>query len=490
MSNGFDPRIPEDVLDPERGAGCGTAERRRPKGSPVPFIALALFASAGLGALMLANNAGEETGAFVAAKPAVSDQRDVRDSALQTADLSLPPFPAALDNLEPLPAVSRRFAALQRRQTLSDLLDELGAPREEANAALYALFDRDLLDPRRLKPGLGVEVVFHDDAGAQSLRGLVVRPEEGRALTVSRRGDGEFIARETRVRLEPEVRRVAGTIDSSLYAAALAQGASDQQVVEFAQIFAYDVDFQREIRSGDRFEIVFEAMVDERGRPVQSGEILYAELNGRFTDRAFYRFTPSDDGITDYFDGKGESARKFLMKTPINGARLSSRFGMRRHPISGYSRMHKGTDFAAPTGTPVYAAGNGVVERASRYGGYGKYVRIQHANDYETAYAHLSRYGPGVKKGRRVKQGDIIGYVGSTGASTGPHLHYEVLIDGKQVDAMSLKLPTGRKLDGGILEEFEIAKARIDGLRGLGAPAGDMSLAASVPGDAGGGLPN
>lgn len=153
------------------------------------------------------------------------------------------------------------------------------------------------------------------------------------------------------------------------------------------------------------------------------------------------------------------------MKTPINGARLSSSFGRRRHPISGYSRLHKGTDFAARSGTPIFAAGNGVVERASRYGGYGKYARIQHANGYETAYAHMSRYGPGIKKGKRVRQGDIIGYVGSTGASTGPHLHYEVLINGKHVNAMRLKLPTGRTLEGDLLKAFDRNRRLIDAHR-------------------------
>ena len=159
------------------------------------------------------------------------------------------------------------------------------------------------------------------------------------------------------------------------------------------------------------------------------------------------------------------------MKTPINGARLSSNFGYRKHPISGYSKLHKGTDFAAPSGTPIYAAGNGVVERASRYGGYGNYVRIQHANGYETAYAHMLRYGPGVKAGHRIRQGEIVGYVGTTGASTGPHLHYEVLVNGSQVNAMSLKLPTGRKLEGPILKEFMQARAEVDQLRGVGETA-------------------
>ena len=225
--------------------------------------------------------------------------------------------------------------------------------------------------------------------------------------------------------------------------------------------------YQREMRVGDEFEIVFEEYVDERGNYIRSGDILFAALDGYATDREFYRFTPSDDGITDYFDAEGEAARKFLMKTPINGARLSSNFGYRTHPISGYTRLHKGTDFAAPTGTPVMAAGNGTIERASRFGTYGNYVRIRHANGYQTAYAHLNGYGPGIRSGVRVQQGDIIGYVGSTGASTGPHLHYEVLENGNHINAMSLDLPTGRQLEGPLLEEFNEARAEIDRIRGV-----------------------
>ncbi|MGB3626457.1 MAG: M23 family metallopeptidase, partial [Henriciella sp.] len=246
----------------------------------------------------------------------------------------------------------------------------------------------------------------------------------------------------------------------------LAKGARDQQVVDFAKVFAYDLDFQRDIHPGDQFEMVFEEMVDERGNRVRGGEVIYAAINGKALDKSYYRFTPSDDGAVDYFDPNGEAATKFLMKTPINGARLSSNFGYRRHPISGYNKLHKGTDFAARSGTPVYAAGHGTVERANRYGGYGNYVRIRHANGYKTAYAHLSRFGK-YRSGTRVRQGDIIGYVGSTGASTGPHLHYEVLVNGKQVNAMTLDLPTGRKLvdTPEIMAEFESVRDEIDAMR-------------------------
>jgi murein DD-endopeptidase MepM/ murein hydrolase activator NlpD len=226
--------------------------------------------------------------------------------------------------------------------------------------------------------------------------------------------------------------------------------------------------------------MVFESLSDERGNIIRRGDVLYASLNGKAVDKGFYRFTTPDEGVTDYFQGNGESATRFLMKTPINGARLSSSFGRRRHPISGYSRLHKGTDFAAPSGTPIYAAGHGTVERASRYGGYGKYVRVRHANGYKTAYAHMSRYGPGVKSGRRIRQGDIVGYVGSTGASTGPHLHYEVYINGKPVNAMALKLPTGRKLANTpeIMTAFEARRDEIDLFREI-ENGGDLMITAA-----------
>lgn len=353
--------------------------------------------------------------------------------------------------------------ALKRRETLTELVTRLGASPADANAALHSLYDKDLLDARRLLPGLEAEVFLTDG----QLTALNIRAEAGRNLFISRAMDGSWNAAELKARLRPSYSRIAAPIETSIYEAARAHGAGDQQVVDFASVFAYDIDFQREIYPGDSFELVYETYVDERGRPVKTGDVIYARLNGKALTRGFYRFTPPDDNVTDYFDENGESATKFLMKTPINGARLSSSFGKRRHPISGYTRLHKGTDFAAPTGTPIFAAGHGVVERASRYGGYGNYVRIRHANGYKTAYAHMSRYGRGIRAGKRVRQGDIIGYVGSTGASTGPHLHYEVYINGKPVNAMKLKLPTGRKLSENpdIMAEFERHRAEIDALR-------------------------
>ncbi len=371
---------------------------------------------------------------------------------------------------EPLTVID---AKVKRRETMSGLLDRLDVKRIDGARALFSLTEPGYLDARKVRAGQEVTVYLQNGI----LSALAIEPESGRKLLTKRGQDGEFLAAEMSARLTPVQHVIKGQIETSLYNDARQLGAGDQQVVDFAQAFAFDLDFQREIHPKDEFEIVFETMVDERGNIIRRGDVIFAALNGKALNKRYYQFTTPDEGVKDYFDQTGKAATRFLMKTPINGARLSSHFGKRRHPISGYTRLHKGTDFAAPTGTPVYAAGHGVVERASRYGGYGNYVRIRHANNYKTAYAHLSRYGRGIRSGKRVRQGDIIGYVGSTGASTGPHLHYEVHKNGKAVNAMRLKLPTGRKLENTpeVQAAFDKRRDEIDAIRGV-FPEGQVAL--------------
>ncbi|MBI1360344.1 MAG: peptidoglycan DD-metalloendopeptidase family protein [Alphaproteobacteria bacterium] len=395
----------------------------------------------------------------------------VSEAATSTATATDKPDPrrmlAAITSADQLETLQRemRQVSIQRNETLSGVLDRVGAPRDQANGAVYAA--GELVDLRKVRPGDSVTAWFETDpvSGQQNLTGLSLRPDVERQVLVSRGADGQWVTHELKAKLTSSYSLVTGTVDQSIYDSAVAQGAADQQVVDYATIFGYDIDFQREIQTGDKFEMFYGASKDERGDVIKGGDILYASLDGQALKKAFYRFTPSDDGVTDYFDATGQSARKFLMKTPINGARISSSFGNRVHPILGYTKLHKGTDFAAPTGTPIYAAGNGVIARYGPFSTYGNYALIKHANGYETAYGHMSRYVPGLHAGSHVHQGQVIGYVGMTGGATGPHLHYEVHIKGKPVNAMKLKLPTGRKLTGEQLAAFDAERDRIDALR-------------------------
>jgi hypothetical protein len=286
----------------------------------------------------------------------------------------------------------------------------------------------------------------------------------------------------------PLTREVAGgrgTIDSSLFVTGQEAEVPVPVMVDMIRAFSFDVDFQREIWPSDGFELIYERYHDRAGVLAKTGDILYAALllSGRRVE--LYRFTPKS-GRTDYFDANGKSVRKTLMRTPIDGARITSGYGRRRHPILGYNRMHRGTDFAAPRGTPVYAAGDGVVEVAGRKGGYGKYIRIRHNGTYKTAYAHLNGYARKIRRGRRVKQGQVIGYVGSTGRSTGPHLHYEVMVNGRQVNPLKIRLPSGETLKGEDLEAFAADRAEINRLRRETLPTQQIASAGCREPDAGG----
>ena len=253
---------------------------------------------------------------------------------------------------------------------------------------------------------------------------------------------------------------IRSKIKSNLYSAAIGASIEPNIIVEFARIFGFEVDFQRDIRKGDWFEILYERFEDDNNIVKDTGKIIYASMYVNGAEINLYNFKDNKD--TGFYDLKGKSIVKSLMKTPINGARLSSSFGMRKHPILGYNKMHKGTDFAAPSGTPIMASGAGKITRARWCGGGGNCVKIKHNSTYETIYAHMKSFARGIKEGKRVRQGQIIGYVGSTGLSTGPHLHYEVIVNGKKVNSQKLKLPSGKILKGKIREEFELARIKID----------------------------
>jgi len=255
-----------------------------------------------------------------------------------------------------------------------------------------------------------------------------------------------------------------GFIKNSLYNSAQKQGVDPEIIIEFARIFGFEIDFQRDIRENDEFQILYERFEDDDGEVQKNGEIIFAYMNNNGKEISLYRFKDQKNNI-GYYSKDGKSIEKALMKTPINGARLSSSFGLRKHPILGYNKLHQGTDFAAPKGTPIMASGSGTIEMASWNGAYGKYVRIRHSSTYKTAYAHLSRFGKNIRRGAKVQQGQIIGYVGSTGRSTGPHLHYEVLIKNKRVNSQNLKLPSGKNLTGNDFKVFEETMKSIDELK-------------------------
>ena len=254
-----------------------------------------------------------------------------------------------------------------------------------------------------------------------------------------------------------------GKITQSLYKTAVDLNVQPNIIIEFARIYGFQVDFQRDIRKNDNFQIMYEVFEDDNGKVFETGNIIFANLKLSGINNSLYYFDKK--GSEGHYDENGKSVEKALMKTPINGARLSSAFGIRKHPIDGYNKMHKGTDFAAPMGTPIMASGSGVITRARWCGGGGNCVKIKHNSRYETIYAHMKNFARGIKEGARVKQGRIIGYVGSTGKSTGPHLHYEVVVNGKKINSQKLKLPSGKILKNKERKIFEVAKIKLDVLK-------------------------
>ena len=273
----------------------------------------------------------------------------------------------------------------------------------------------------------------------------------------------EFLIEKIKQQLVKKIVYEENTITSSLYKAASDKNIPDAVIIEFARIYGFQIDFQRDIRKNDNYQIMYEAFFDKNDEISEIGDILYTNLTLSGIKNELFLFR--DDKFFGHYDENGKSIIKTLMKTPINGARLSSSFGMRKHPIDGFNKMHKGTDFAAPTGTPIMASGDGIITKTGWCGGGGNCVKIKHNSVYQTVYAHMSKFAYGIKKGSRVKQGQIIGYVGSTGKSTGPHLHYEVIVNGKRVNSQTLKLPSGKILKKDLRKKFETQKIKLKVLK-------------------------
>jgi len=350
---------------------------------------------------------------------------------------------------------------IQSGETFEDAVMRTGVSGDEARQVVGTL--ASAFDTVNIRAGLSFDAALaRSRRGPVRLIGLSMRTGPASAITISRTFDGALRLRELSEATRDETTVAAGSIHGSLYASASRAGADARITAEVVGLFARQLDFSRDIKAGDQFRLVFDRTVTESGRVIETGELLYAEIEAKGDTTRFYRFDRGER--PEWFDENGRNMRGFLLRTPIDGARISSNFGMRRHPISGYHRMHQGIDFAAGSGTPVVTAGDGVVVEARRWGGYGNWVRVRHTDGWETGYAHLSSYARGLRPGMRVAQGQVVGYVGSTGASTGPHLHYEIWRSGGRVNPIGALIPQGTVLAGMDLRAFQARKNRVDAL--------------------------
>lgn len=334
---------------------------------------------------------------------------------------------------------------IKKGDTLAGALQRNGVSGGDAYTVVKSLSEH--FDPRLLRPGqkMSLTVAPHDGEMTFSRLNLISDPI--RTIVVKRDKDGIIDSSLVQKEIVPQMFAVKATVQNSLYGSAMKQGVPEPIIAQAIRTLSWSIDFQREIRQGDEIEVLYNTYITDEGEYVRSGEPYYIRLKQKNNDLALY-LHELPDGRKAYFRKNGHSAKKGLLSTPVDGARISSGYGMRKHPVKGYTKMHKGVDFAAAKGTPIYAAGDGVVERANWFSSYGKYVKIRHNSKLKTAYAHLNGFGKGIKAGSRVKQGQVIGYVGTTGRSTGPHLHYEVLVNGKQKNPRSVDVPTGEILSG------------------------------------------
>lgn len=378
--------------------------------------------------------------------------------------LRAPPKPA---RPSPAPVVAARPEGLRRAFAIARVQD-LAAALVAEGVAMDRAIRLGLVANEKLDAAPGqLRVSLRFRPGQPGVVDSVeLRRADGSGLLLRGDGAGPVSAEALRSDRTVEIKAVRGEMDAdSFYSSAVAAGVRDSLVDDFAAAFAFDFDFQREIKPGDIFEAAFERQVDDQGAVVGGERLVYVSLQTQAKSRALYLFQPPGDLKPSWFDGNGVSVVRALMRTPVEGARITSSFGPRVHPVLGYTRLHKGTDFAVPVGTAVYASGDGVVDFVGPHGGHGNFVRIRHKADLETAYAHLSRFGPGVVVGASVRQGQPIGFSGNTGLSSGPHLHYEVIVRGEQVDPMGFQMSSGRTLNGQALDAFRKERDRIDGLR-------------------------
>ncbi len=385
--------------------------------------------------------------------------------------------PAAATDLDPSAVAaleSRAFAAaslhpgfaspqdvlvkLKPGETLAQAVVRLGVANADAQQAAQALAQANIKAISAFQAAVAQPLA----GGAARLVGLTLRTSPAATVTLARDFNGSLKLRELQEKVSDETTVAHGRVAGSLFQSAAALGATSEVTNQVVKLFAHKLDFSRDILGGDQFTLVFDRKVSESGHTVEVGHLLYAELESHGKPVRLYRFDHA--GKTEYFDENGKNIKGMLLRTPVDGARMSSTFGMRMHPILGFMKMHQGIDFAAGTGTPVLAAGDGVVVDVKRWGGYGNWLRIRHSNGWETGYGHLSRYARGLHPGMVVHQGQLVAYVGSTGNSTGPHLHYETWFQGKRINPIGAKVPQGTELGGKDLVAFKAVKANIDGM--------------------------
>lgn len=366
---------------------------------------------------------------------------------------------------------------LRRGDTLLDVLSRAGIGSGEAHEAVGSL--RAVTNLRRLKVGQRLELALDPTGGPEFLLARLVLPlDAATEIHLVRAEDGSFSASSVGRALRSETVTMAAAIESSFYGAGLDAGLPHATLAQMIKLLSWDVDFQRDLQPGDRLEAVYRRQLNEAGELAGVGVLEFVGLATGARAIQAYRFL-APDGSSEFYDRQGRSLRKWLLKTPVDGARLSSRFGPRRHPILGYTRMHQGIDFAAPKGTPILAAGAGVVELSGRNRGYGNYLRLRHNREYATAYGHLARFAVGMNPGRRVEQGEVIGYVGATGLATGPHLHYELLRAGRQINPLGVEVVGADPLRGPALRRFMARRDEIDRHR----QTGGGLVAGGRPGD-------
>lgn len=400
---------------------------------------------------------GSAMGLMKAARPVVEEFADSAPvQAVTEAAGEMQQMAAAV--VAPKPENVERVIELGEGRTFARMLMDAAIDSDQALAASAAL--NDAYDHRKLKAGQEVSLSITRLGQQETLNALTFQPEPTKEVSITRQADGTYVAQLKNTPLERQRVAVRGEIRGSLYGAGEREGVPRAIMAAIIRAYSHEIDFQRDIKSGDKFEILYDQPTAKDGTPVGQGVIIYAALIVGGKAKPLYRVT-FGDGAVDYFDEKGQSIKRSLLRTPVEGARMTSGFGMRMHPLLGYSKMHQGTDFGAPPGTPIYAAGSGVIEEARFNGAYGRFVQIRHNGRTQTAYAHMSRFAKGIYPGARVNQGDVIGYVGSSGRSTGPHLHYEVRVDRRQVNPLSVSMPVGRVLEGKTLTQFKQGQSKI-----------------------------